>query len=322
MQHLHRAVKTIPSSMANKKLLSLDALRGIAILLVIAAHFGAQYEGQGVHLFLGNAGVILFFFLSGFLMDKTLAEDDRVSAYAIRRAFRILPMYWLSLALVIAFGEPWAVKQLISNATFTAPAFGQDRMLGVYWTLYIEVLFYLIAPFLMRAGSRIVNVSTYAVLIVLSAIEVLHGVGSGAPFYVIFCLCGMQIGSWYRGDSKGWQIAASVIAVSAASCFMLPGSVFLGVIPLCCAAALAFCLRRNPSFRPLQFVGNVSYSWYLLHSIFGYKFLSLSIPASVALIIGVLITLAVSVLTYRTIEKPMLSLGKNFVFARAKLINY
>lgn len=48
------------------KLASLDALRGVAILLVIAAHFGVLGNSEIVTVMLANAGVILFFFLSGF----------------------------------------------------------------------------------------------------------------------------------------------------------------------------------------------------------------------------------------------------------------
>ena len=100
---------------------SLDALRGLAILLVIVAHFGEGLTGREMAVFLANAGVILFFFLSGFLMDRALALDRNLSAYAIRRAFRILPMYWLSLLLVAAWaGGNWTLGQLLANATIGA----------------------------------------------------------------------------------------------------------------------------------------------------------------------------------------------------------
>ena len=46
------------------KLASLDALRGLAILFVIISHFGAGEFGRNASIVFGNAGVILFFFLS------------------------------------------------------------------------------------------------------------------------------------------------------------------------------------------------------------------------------------------------------------------
>jgi hypothetical protein len=58
----------------DRKLPALDALRGIAILLVIVSHFfpGNVPYAVVISLYCGKCGVILFFFLSGFLMDRTL----------------------------------------------------------------------------------------------------------------------------------------------------------------------------------------------------------------------------------------------------------
>jgi len=288
--------------MSARQVASLDVLRGIAILLVIAAHFGGGSVEQQV--LLGNAGVILFFFLSGFLMDKTLSEEANPVSYATRRAFRILPMYWCSLLLVIAFGANWAPGQLLANATFSAPLFGAHRMLGVYWTLYIEVMFYCLAPFLMLAGNRAIQLSTYIALVPFIAFTLTYGVGSGAPFYTIFCLCGMQIGSSYRKATSAKNVAFSVLAVAISASAFMPISIFLGLIPIACACALFFCLHNNFRFWPLEFVGQISYSWYLLHSIFGYNF---------AAPVGIAVTFAASVLTHYTIEKPLIRLGKRFI---------
>src|SRR5882757_6659719 len=111
---------------SDHRLASLDAARGIAIVLVILAHFmPAEIPiAAPLTVFSVNAGVMLFFFLSGFLMDRTLTHDSNPISYACRRAFRILPMYWISLILVVAMGANFTVPQLFANATFTAPAFG------------------------------------------------------------------------------------------------------------------------------------------------------------------------------------------------------
>jgi peptidoglycan/LPS O-acetylase OafA/YrhL len=79
----------------------LDALRGLAISLVIARHyFGFRY---------GMFGVDLFFVLSGFLIGGILLDSREqpgyFSSFYGRRAFRILPLYWL--LLVIAQPAHW-----------------------------------------------------------------------------------------------------------------------------------------------------------------------------------------------------------------------
>lgn len=103
-------------------------------------------------------------------------------------------------------------------------------------------------------------------------------VGSGAPFYLIFCLCGMQIGSWHRGTLGLYQLAVSIGLVSIFSSLLLPVSIYLGLVPLGCAALLMTGLQLQTRFKPLEFFGAVSYSWYLLYTVLGYSLLSLPIP--------------------------------------------
>jgi len=295
------------------KLASLDALRGLAILLVIVAHFAGGQTGHEASIFFANAGVILFFFLSGFLMDWTLTFDPNLIPYATRRAFRILPMYWLSLFLVAASGSDWTLGQLLSNATFTAPIFKAERMLGVYWTLYIEILFYCVAPFLRLSGDRVILFSTYVAVSGFAAVMLFHDIGTGAPFYLVFCLCGMQIGAWHRGTLGRYQITVSIIAVSICTSLLLPVSIYLGLVPLGCAALLVVGLQLKIRFKPLEFIGAISYSWYLLHSIFGYKLLSLHIAQWGALLLGAVSTLVLSVVTYFWLERPAMFAGKAII---------
>jgi hypothetical protein len=105
----------------DRTLATLDVLRGIAILLVLVAHF-LPFDGPIANAMLlscANAGVILFFFLSGFLMDRTFAQDSQILPYVVRRAFRILPMYWISIILIFLLEREWSVRDAIANATFT-----------------------------------------------------------------------------------------------------------------------------------------------------------------------------------------------------------
>jgi peptidoglycan/LPS O-acetylase OafA/YrhL len=295
------------------KLASLDALRGLAILLVIVAHFAGGQTGREASIIFANAGVILFFFLSGFLMDLILGFDRSLISYATRRAFRILPMYWLSLFLIAAWRSDWTLGQVLSNATFTAPVFKSERMLGVYWTLYIEILFYCIAPFLRLAGDRAIQLSTYVAVSGFIVVMLFRDVGTGAPFYLIFCLCGMQIGAWHRGTLGRFQLAASIMLVSICFGLLLPAPIYLGLVPLGCAALLVTGVQFKIRSKPLQFFGAISYSWYLLHSIFGYSVLSSHVPQWSALLLGAASTLVLSMVTYICIERPAILAGKTII---------
>src|SRR5271168_1850806 len=86
-------------------LAALDALRGVAILLVVIGHYlPGRVIGGTFGEILGPwavGGVILFFMLSGFLIERNLSHGVSPIRYALRRMFRILPAYWLSIVVLI-----------------------------------------------------------------------------------------------------------------------------------------------------------------------------------------------------------------------------
>ena len=135
-----------------------DALRGLAALAVVLYHWGALARPSGVLGDLvshGNAGVVVFFAVSGFLLYRPFlmaregrAPPVRTGRLYARRALRVVPGYWAALILLAAFGlislgdRPWqlfAFAQIYSpNMTFAG--------IGPAWSLCIEVSFYLALP--------------------------------------------------------------------------------------------------------------------------------------------------------------------------------
>lgn len=164
---------------------ALDGLRGIAILLVLLRHavFGVS-SVQGIESHsrlafllltagqLSWSGVDLFFVLSGFLIGGILL-DARPSpryfqTFYIRRAYRILPLYFLIIGLsllphlLVQFSPARAARMSPlplpwwSYATFTQNfwmahrgVFGPSGI-GITWSLAIEEQFYLTIPLLIR----------------------------------------------------------------------------------------------------------------------------------------------------------------------------
>ena len=91
--------------MGNTRDIQLDALRAIAVTMVLYSHFYAA----GGSSFWGHIGVRLFFVLSGFLITRLLLEaraaaafetGPALKAFYIRRALRIFPPYFAVLAFV------------------------------------------------------------------------------------------------------------------------------------------------------------------------------------------------------------------------------
>jgi len=163
------------------RLAPLDGLRGIAIALVLWFHiwqitwlradvraFGATVNFNAIPE-AGFVGVDLFFFISGFCLFYPYARtivDGRprqsLAIFAYRRAIKILPSYYFSIALVAALG--WAhfaspvdaFHQIVAHATFVHvfndETFGGIN--GVLWSLAIEVQFYIIFPVVCWCAMR------------------------------------------------------------------------------------------------------------------------------------------------------------------------
>ncbi len=158
---------------------ALDGLRAIAALLVFSFHF---YIQVGFHLeptttqqlgridtlgTFGETGVHLFFVLSGFLlflpyarMLLGLQKSPSTRKFYIRRALRILPAYWLALFLFSGLGlETFAAGKApldFGLHVFMLKNLDVDTLMSintVFWTMAIEVQFYLLLP-LIAAGLR------------------------------------------------------------------------------------------------------------------------------------------------------------------------
>lgn len=141
----------------------LECLRGLAIILVFLFHAwgisGLQWPDQSVpgvaFIAAGNTGVTLFFVLSGFLLSLPwlrywLEPGQRrpsVAQYLKARAMRILPLYYVALAVTwLATGNTGTVAQA---AVFQFVGFSAFPYSVVWWTLVTEVQFYLLLPLIM-----------------------------------------------------------------------------------------------------------------------------------------------------------------------------
>jgi peptidoglycan/LPS O-acetylase OafA/YrhL len=146
----------------------LDGLRAVAALAVLLTHVAYQtgevVRGAGGALLARfDAGVAIFFVLSGFLLYRPHAAALRVGGrppavrrYALRRAARILPAYWLALAAV-ALTAPSAPAGQVGTygwlgQTYVGslfPTFTQT------WSLCTEVAFYALLPLLAALVRRV-----------------------------------------------------------------------------------------------------------------------------------------------------------------------
>ena len=153
-----------------QKIPQLDAVRGIAILVVLA-HNLHGFSSLPLSLFsnYGWMGVDLFFVLSGFLITGILLDSKPSGGYFrnfyARRCLRIWPLYYSVLILMFVIlplvrpqdvselfqrSSPWwSYPFFLQNFLVSAPALAVGP-LGVSWSLAVEELFYLAWPLCVR----------------------------------------------------------------------------------------------------------------------------------------------------------------------------
>jgi peptidoglycan/LPS O-acetylase OafA/YrhL len=142
----------------------LDAVRGIAILLVMVSHLRHGWRSEG------SIGVSVFFVLSGFLITALLLEEWRdrgridFKAFYARRARRLLPAMLVMLAVVSAvkasIGVPWGMSA-VSVLTYVGNWAYIDGVQMTWvqhtWSLAIEEQFYLLWPVLLVLALRLIK---------------------------------------------------------------------------------------------------------------------------------------------------------------------
>lgn len=167
----------------NATLSGADGIRALACLAVMLHHISQRLATQpqapvvreiNSFLLLGNTGVSVFFVLSGFLLSypfwKQFFNDGLfpdIRQYALRRAARIMPGYYVSFAvcslIVLIFGIPseafWF--RALSGLTFTAGSnyvtFFPNEINGPFWSISFEVFCYFLMPLFMYVMFRLIK---------------------------------------------------------------------------------------------------------------------------------------------------------------------
>lgn len=250
--------------------LELDRLRAIAVLLTCYVHwrqvfypwtFTMHFAGPATPLdLLGNAwaGVDLFFVISGYIISRTIVSEfdalrgdpgalaAHVKAFYVRRAFRILPVAWCVILIVIVCGAflnaggyfadtVYNLQAALSIFTYTFNFWLPDHKtapgvpLAQYWSLSVEEQFYLVFPvFLMltRTTRQRVLWLTLTLVVISVAIRPYLLADPLKVFFYTQTRCdGMLYGCLlYLATTRPWFAA---IRVSARGSGYLGGAVVL-----------------------------------------------------------------------------------------------
>lgn len=176
---------------------SVDGLRAIAALSVMLFHsywiIGPVLVINGINVsflwYYGQTGVHLFFVLSGFLLFTPFARamlDGRplpsTKRFFQRRALRILPAYWVCLAILAAFqfrqlANPAGLANIGMHLLFLHDdvTYINRSIEGPFWTLAVEAQFYVMLPLFAWLISRFVGTTRSRWRIVVGVLAIMVG---------------------------------------------------------------------------------------------------------------------------------------------------
>lgn len=264
----------------------LDGWRALSILFVLAGHWLPL--GPSVwqlNASIASSGMALFFCLSGFLITQFLSNDPRVAPFLIKRIFRIVPLAWLAVTILVFFNEAsdWSV---FANYLFFANLISEPLLTGGehLWSLFVEMQFYIFMALLVA----ILGKKAVFLIPLLTVMVTAFRIYAGETISIV---------TWHRVDeifvggcvALAWihfkdNITALKIPTYLPLIFLalllvvsLPQLPLLGYLrPYAAAAAIctslfAFpgCLYKLWTSRSAKYVARISYALYVFHGVLG-----------------------------------------------------
>ena len=352
----------------SRRNIGIDFLRGVAIVLVLIFHYMTKtLDAQSGELsrvlirftYYFNSGVDLFFVISGFLITGILLKQREQHHFAVdfikRRIARIVPLYFIGVIIVYSLfttgmfnGSEWGRNDNIPWYSYLI--FGQNewmalqgdmgsRMLAPYWSLGIEIQFYiliLIMAWIFSKGQLAILFT--AGIILAPFFRIMDGgvIGSYTHFY-----CRMD--SVFAGGLIAWifsskrnelyfhsirrhmrfiqlilillAIAITIRLIKVPSSFIPTFFMFLFGIALMVAYTSSDYIRSSFVKSVLIFLGRYSYGIYIFHEIWrGTLFFALVGHAPQLInfrdlsltLLSLVVTMVSAFLSYHSIERYFL----------------
>lgn len=280
----------------------LDGLRGIAAATVVLLHLSTEFHDnfspQQVSLMafpLGHYGVHLFFLISGFVILMTAEKTNNISEFAFSRFSRLFPAYWVAIAVtvVVYFVLPvpggldtrHIVMRAIANLIMVENWFNIGTLDGVYWTLQVEMLFYIVLAILIRLHSVDKALPVMTSIVIWSLVDHLVIPRDVWPFYqairrlafidvaFLFTL-GILIYRLQRQTfNRRHALVVFLCLASPATANYFPNNPISDTGISALLAVILYLASKEKikalAWKPLLFLGAISYSLYLIHHSLG-----------------------------------------------------
>ena len=312
----------------------LDALRGIAALMVVLHHYTVRYGLNYVFFVppvfsfeLGRYGVQLFFIVSGFVIFLTLDKTVHAVDFIIARISRLFPAYWVAVILTFSVvslfplpGREVDIVSAITNLTMLQKWLEVKHVDGVYWTLAVELSFYVVMYllFITKQIRRIELISfIWLGIIILSkyleAQQFIH------IHWRIKLMLLLEYGNLFIAGIMFYKLMHTnkvrhylILLIALIVEYYLHGDlVFLIAIYFGLFLLFINGYLTTLAVKPLVFLGSISYSLYLIHQNIGYVVIQeleandFAGPFSI-IMVPLVLSISVASIMQKYIEKPSL----------------
>ena len=334
------------------RLAALDGLRLVAALAVLVYHYTVAWRIDGVRLpeyFLpttvhisiyGFLGVELFFLISGFVICMS-SWGRSVGQFFASRVSRLYPAYWAAVLLTgtvaliyplrggIGDADRPSIVDILVNLTMLQQPLGHDPVDSVYWTLFIELKFYLIMALVLLRGLTYRR-ATLLCTVWMTAAVLAPSLGSPllnmlvisdyAPYFIggIALYLIHRFGPTpllYGITGFAWLVCLARVEDRLGQMnpgFKAPSWPAMVIVTLCFAVLLAIARGHTDRirWRWLTVAGALTYPLYLLHARLGHTIIRtayehLTVPVWVLVAATTVLMLSLAWLVHRWVERPL-----------------
>jgi peptidoglycan/LPS O-acetylase OafA/YrhL len=245
----------------------------------------------------GYLGVEFFFMISGYVIFFS-AKNRNASQFAVSRAVRLYPAFWVAVIFTSFFAMFWGGNQMtvypsliLSNFSMVSPIFGRDFVDGVYWTLIYELKFYALILLLLIFGAQNKLDSIFLLWPVIISIAIFLGKDNLPYLGSYFCYFSAgTILALMKERKSALHYLSLLLAIylcisfsaGKASSMSEAKGIFYSEIIIGCIVAMFFMFfiaansktGSNLKLYGSRLLGGLTYPIYLIHAHFGYMFIS------------------------------------------------
>ena len=286
--------------MRKDRIPELDYLRGFAAMSVVTFHYffkgptAGYVQSPTFGLFTdiagyGYLGVNLFFIISGFVIAMSLRAVSALEFFKAR-AIRLFPAMWVcatitAIAVALLTPKSLPLSDWLASFTLVPEWFDYSGVDSAYWSLRIEVQFYVAVGIFIMLGRLRIGPLAIGVWLAASAANLVFPI-----WRLDFLLCltwapylcaGMLFYSWYAVGLSRPIFLGLLLSLLLSICYGYKSAIKDGyenpwiscfIVIVFFAVFAVLCTRKNAviSTKLSQFLGGITYPLYLLHQVLGY----------------------------------------------------